>query len=237
MIKPLITTTNLAASYGELEVLRNTNLQIQTGEFVVIVGKSGSGKSTLLHALAGLIPYEGEIEIPTSVGVVFQQQSLFPWLTVEQNISVGLQNVGVNQREGIIAEHINLAGLKGKRRAYPAQLSGGQVQRVALARSLAHDPTVLLMDEPYGSLDTHTRSQMQQWLLRVWEKRKKTVVFVTHDIEEAIFLGDRVLVLENGHITDEFMVPLNRNRQADMRFSAEFNNLRGNITHAIYSQH
>lgn len=232
-MRPLIITKDLLVNYGPLSVLRATELRIQEGEFVVIVGKSGSGKSTLLHALAGLVSYEGEIQMPQSVGVVFQQQSLFPWLTVEQNIALSLRDMESKQRARAVTEHIQLAGLQGKRRAYPAQLSGGQVQRVALARSLAHDPAVLLMDEPYGALDAHTRSQMQQWLLRVWEKRMKTIVFVTHDIEEAIFLGDRVLVLENGQITEEFMVPLKRNRHADVRFSPEFNNLRGSITKAL----
>lgn len=172
-MKPLITTKDLSMNYGALNVLHEVNLQIEEGEFVVIVGKSGSGKSTLLHALAGLISYKGEIKIPDSVDVVFQQQSLFPWLNVEQNISVGLHNIESNQRAKIITEHIQLAGLKEKRRAYPAQLSGGQIQRVALARSLAHDPQVLLMDEPYGALDAHTRNQMQEWLLQIYGKNKK----------------------------------------------------------------
>ena len=130
--------------------------------------------------------------------MVFQQYAVFPWLTVSENIAFGLDGKDKQQQEKIVKEHLKLAELEDKKDKYPAELSGGQVQRVALARSLAHNPEVLLMDEPYGALDAYTRDKMQQWLLNIWTTHKKTIVFVTHNIEEAMFLADRVLVL-NSH--------------------------------------
>ncbi|HBU06589.1 MAG TPA: nitrate ABC transporter ATP-binding protein [Candidatus Magasanikbacteria bacterium] len=220
---------NLSVKRGESFVLKNLNLTIEKGEFVVVVGKSGSGKTTLLHTLAGFLPFSGDIIIPHNLGVVFQEYSIFPWLTVEKNISLGLDKYHPKERKEIIEEHLALTELGHKRHSYSAELSGGQIQRVAIARSLAPDPEVLLMDEPYSALDVHTRDKMQEWLLDVWQKKQKTVIFVTHNISESIFLADRVLVLDEGNFVREFVVPFTRPRVDEMRFTMEFNLLNQNI--------
>jgi NitT/TauT family transport system ATP-binding protein len=162
--------------------------------------------------------------------MVFQQYSVFPWLTVEKNIAFGLEHYSLEERSQIIRWHLELAQLSEKANHYPAQLSGGQVQRVALARCLAHNPRVLLMDEPYGSLDVYTREKMQQWLLDIWSTTKKTVIFVTHDIEEAIFLADRIYVLKDGHFTNEVKVPFDRPRKPEIKFTTTLTNLRREIS-------
>ena len=220
---------NLTVAYGRLIVLRNINLKITSNEFVAIVGKSGGGKSTLLNALAGFIPFSGDISRPEHIGLVFQQQAVFPWLTVAENIAFGVETGDATKRQDIVREHIRLAGLETKTNCYPAQLSGGQIQRLALARTLANNPDVLLMDEPYGSLDAHTREEMQRWLLEIWSEHKKTVVFITHDIAEALFLADRILLLDNGRFANEIVVPFNRPRSDEIKFSQEFNELNHTI--------
>ncbi len=223
-----ISVKNLHVSYRDHAVIRDLSFEVKEGEFVAIVGKSGVGKSTILHAIAGLVPYTGEIIAPKKTGMVFQQNALFPWMTVAENITFGLPD-GVQQ--GVIKEYLALIDLKEKRNRYPAELSGGQVQRVALARTLAHNPDVLLMDAPYGELDTHTREQMQLWLLDVWEKQRKTVIFVTHSIEEALFLADRVFVLRDDLV--EFTVPFARPRCEEMKFDPAFVSLRREIVKKI----
>lgn len=213
-------------------VLSHVDLRIAQGEFVAIVGRSGVGKSTLLHALAGHLPYEGEIIMPRNIGMVFQQFAVFPWLTAAQNIGFGLQSEGMAKAERI-RECLQLAGLEDKARAYPAALSGGQQQRIAIARAIAHRPDVLLMDEPFGSLDAYTREQMQAWLLEVWRTHKTTVVLVTHDIEEALVLADRILVLRDGKLGAEFSEfhPPLHGTQA--KFSYQFLQMRQEIAQAI----
>src|SRR3989344_5805951 len=171
-----ISVKNLSVHYDGYCALKGVDFEAGKGEFVAIVGKSGSGKTTFLHALARFVEFSGDISVPKNVG---------------------LENETKEKRAQIVSEHLELAELEDKKDKYPAELSGGQVQRIALARSLAHNPEVLLMDEPYGALDAYTRDKMQQWLLDVWATHKKTVVYVTHDIEEAIFLADRVLVLND----------------------------------------
>lgn len=222
-----IVVKKLKVSFKNHVAIQGVDLEVEKGEFVAIVGKSGSGKSTLLHALANFISSSGEMIVPESLGVVFQNYAVFPWLTVSENIGFGLEN------NKIIADHLKLAELEHKKDVYPAELSGGQVQRVALARALAHDPEVLFMDEPYGALDAYTRDKMQVWLLDVWSKHKKTVLFVTHNIEEAIFLADRVLVLTPIGFSKEYKVPFARPRIDDVKYSEEFNVLRKEIHKAI----
>lgn len=191
----------------ELPVLQDINLSVKPGEFISIVGSSGCGKSTLLRLIVGLEDeYQGELllnEKPivgTSLdrGIVFQEHRLFPWLTVEKNIGLGLINSKITQKEkdDLIQEHINLVGLVGFETAYPHQLSGGMSQRVAIARALVNRPKVLLLDEPFGALDALTRSHLQQELRSIWEKEGITMILVTHDVEEAVFLGSRVVVME-----------------------------------------
>jgi len=162
--------------------------------------------------------------------MIFQNHAVFPWMTVEENIGFGFpETLDKGLKQNIILEHLKLAGLEEKRTAYPGQLSDGQIQRVALARTLANNPEVILMDEPYSSLDAYTREQMQSWLLNVWSTHKKTIIFVTHNIEEAIFLADRVLLLKNRTFEKEFIVPFDRPRGGEIKFANEFNQLKHDI--------
>jgi len=190
-----------------LPVLQDINLRIAPGEFVSIVGTSGCGKSTLLRLIIGLEEgYDGEIALDgqrvkgTSLqrGIVFQEHRLFPWLTVEENIGLGLLNSDQSDpwRRLAVKEHIDLVGLKGFEKAYPYQLSGGMSQRVAIARALVNRPEILLLDEPFGALDAMTRAHLQQELKRIWQSEGITMILVTHDVEEAVYLGDRVVVME-----------------------------------------
>jgi ABC-type nitrate/sulfonate/bicarbonate transport system ATPase subunit len=225
-----LSVRDLCVRYGEQRVLQNVSFTVERGEFVSIVGKSGCGKSTLLNALAGFIKSEGEVQIPAEVGIVFQSYAVFPWLTVRENISFGLHQINGQQREALIASHLEMTGLSREAHKYPAQLSGGEIQRVALARALAANPEVLLMDEPFGALDLYTREKMQSWLLGIWERNQKTVLFVTHSIEEAIFLSDRVLIFGGGQVRGEVPVPFARPRYEEMKFTSPF----GEIKRRIY---
>lgn len=225
----IITINNLSVCYDNYCALKDINFKADQGEFIAIVGKSGSGKTTFLHALANFIQYQGQIKIPKAIGIVFQQYAVFPWLTVGGNIGFGLEKYSKEKQQKIIDEHLRLIDLQNKRNKYPAQLSGGQVQRVALARSLAHNPEVLLMDEPYGALDTYTRDKMQQWLLKIWQTHQKTIIFVTHNIEEALFLADRVLVLSQGQFVKQVNPPFPRPRHEEIKFSSQFNQFKKTI--------
>jgi len=198
---------NTQAHGGVLQVLEGIDLHVPAGRFVSIVGASGCGKSTLLRLILGLdAQYEGQILLggrPISGtgrerGIVFQDHRLFPWLTVEQNIAVGLRNAPFNAKEKAerVAEHVALVGLGGFERSWPHQISGGMAQRVAIARGLVNRPSVLLLDEPFGALDALTRSRLQNELQRIWQKERITMLLVTHDVEEAVFLGDRVVVMD-----------------------------------------
>jgi sulfonate transport system ATP-binding protein len=190
-----------------LKVLDDISLTITPGEFVSIVGSSGCGKSTLLRLIVGLeADYRGEVLIDgnrivgTSLdrGIVFQEHRLFPWLTVQQNIALGLLNAGLDpaQKRKEVQAHIELVGLQGFESAYPHQLSGGMSQRVAIARALVNRPEILLLDEPFGALDAMTRAHLQQELHRIWQAEGITMILVTHDVEEAVYLGDKVVVME-----------------------------------------
>jgi ABC-type nitrate/sulfonate/bicarbonate transport system ATPase subunit len=208
-----------------MPVLSGLSLTIAPGEFLSIVGASGCGKSTLLRLILGLdVDYSGQIQIDGEPvrgpslerGIVFQDHRLFPWLTVEQNVGLGLENSGwsdVRKRE-TIAEHIELVGLVGFERAYPHQLSGGMAQRAAIARALVNRPSILLLDEPFGALDALTRSKLQEELQRIWQAERITSILVTHDVDEAVYLGDRVVVMEPrpGRIRRVFDVPVHHPR-------------------------
>ena len=230
-------------SEGEVEALRDFNLDIREGEFVAIVGASGCGKSTLLRLLIGLdSDYQGQILIDghkvhgigSERGIVFQEHRLFPWLTVAQNIELGLVNeaLGAAARQQRVNEFIALVGLEDFSAAYPHQLSGGMAQRVAIARGLVASPRILLLDEPFGALDALTRQQMQDELLAIRERARITTLLVTHDVEEAIFLADRVVVLEPrpGRIKRVVEIDLPHPRQ---RASLDFHQLRETLLHEL----
>jgi NitT/TauT family transport system ATP-binding protein len=205
---------NVSHNYGSLAVLRNLNLIVNHGELVVLVGPSGCGKTTLLNLLSGYIkPVSGSVKINGVIRTVYQQDGLFPWLTVSENINMGLRSV-ITQREKELRKLIELIRLEGFENHYPHQLSGGMRQRVELARVLAGDSDILLMDEPFSALDYQTRLRMRHELVRLLGKRPRTVVFVTHDIEEAAQLADRVLVLSDrpAHISKELYIQSPRPR-------------------------
>jgi len=198
-------------------VLNGVNLDVGTGEFVCIVGPSGCGKSTLLSAMAGFLsPTGGEVTIDGQVVsgpdprrmFVFQERGVFPWLTVEGNIGFGLFKLGRAEQEARIAHYIKMVGLGGFEKAYPAELSGGMKQRLEVARALAVNPDMLLMDEPFGALDSITRLIMRGELLRIWEAERNTVIFVTHDIDEAVQMADRVAVMSGRPATIQQIVEI-----------------------------
>lgn len=205
-LPPLVSFAGVGKHFGELQAISDFNLDIREGESIAILGSSGCGKSTLLRLLVGLdCEFDGRIEVAgkpvegigSERGIVFQEHRLFPWLTVEQNVGLGLVNEGLTQAERFrrSEEFIQLVGLDGFQRAYPHQLSGGMAQRVAIARGLVASPRILLLDEPFGALDALTRQQMQEELLAIRKRAGITSLLVTHDVEEAIFLADRVVVL------------------------------------------
>ncbi len=183
-----------ATNNREINVTSNLSMNITEGRFIAIVGPSGCGKTTLLRLLAGLIrPTSGTIRINSGCsGFVFQEYSLFPWLTVEENILVGK-----NSQRGLLKRYLELAGLTDYRNFYPKNLSGGMKQKVAILRAILNNPKIILMDEPFAALDVDTKHSMQQILLELWNESKQTVIFVTHDIEEAIYLADEVIVLSD----------------------------------------
>jgi len=195
---------NVNMSFGNVRVLDDVNLEVREGELVCLLGPSGCGKSTLLNIVGGFIePAAGEVTIdgervtgpdPRRI-FVFQERGVFPWLTVEQNIGFGLFRQSDSEKRDRIAHYVKLVGLVGFERSYPRELSGGMKQRLEVARALAVNPDVLYLDEPFGALDSITRLQMRRELLRIWEAEKKTILFVTHDIEESVQLADRVVVL------------------------------------------
>lgn len=227
---------------GMFTALEQVSFEVPDQQFAVLVGPSGCGKSSLLYLTAGLNePTEGEIYVGgqqvqgpgADRGMVFQSYTLFPWLTVRQNVEFGLKRRGMAaaQRKEIVDYYVNEVGLTGFADNYAKQLSGGMMQRVAIARALANDPQILLMDEPFGALDSQTRLQMQQLLLRVWGNSKKTVLFVTHDIDEAVLLGDRVYVMgaRPGRIKQILDVPIERPRTLDMVMERSFIDMKRKI--------
>jgi NitT/TauT family transport system ATP-binding protein len=233
-----------AGAAGEpVVVLSNIDLEVRPGEFMVLVGPSGCGKSTLLDLLSGLAePSSGRILVDGQEihgpgrdrGIVFQQYALFPWRTALGNVEFGLEAIGLPraQRAERARHFLALVGLSDFEHRYPHQLSGGMKQRVAIARSLSYDPDVLLMDEPFGALDAQTRESLQDELVRIWEETGKTILFITHAIDEAIYLAQRVAVMTTrpGRILDIVDIPLgSRRRDDDLRSSPEFARLRRRI--------
>ena len=228
------------------QVLDSVNMQIKPGELTCLLGPSGCGKSTLLNIIAGFVkPTAGYVMVDqhqvkkpgADRGVVFQQYSLLPWKTTFQNVELGLKIKGVPkaERKDMVDEYLNLVGLVKYRNAYPNQLSGGMQQRASIVRALVNSPSVLLMDEPFAALDAQTRHMMQELLLTIWSTLKTTVIFVTHDIEEAIFLGDRIFVMgvQPGRIKAELTIPLARPRHVDDLITPEFTRLNRQVFELI----
>lgn len=217
----------------EVNALKNITLEIKENDFICIVGPSGCGKSTMLRIIAslenaseGIITYKGtEITAPTSdIGMVFQNYSLLQWRTVLDNIALGLEFKGLskNERRDIARKYLNMISMDKFEKAYPYELSGGMQQRVAIARALANNPDVLLMDEPFGALDAYTRILLQKELLNIWEKNKKTILFVTHSVDEAVYLADRIIVMGKNPGTIREIIDIKMDRPRD----------RGNLEYA-----
>ncbi|MDR2860787.1 MAG: ABC transporter ATP-binding protein, partial [Elusimicrobiota bacterium] len=225
-------------THREVYALQNVNLQIRDGEFITLIGPSGCGKTTLLRLIAGLDkPQSGvltargqNIESPDHKrGYIFQQPTLFPWLTIEQNVAIGLKARKIHEeKKDMISRYINIIGLKGFENSYPHEISGGMAQRAAIIRALINEPEVLLLDEPLASLDAFTRIELQNLLLKIWQKTKKTMVMVTHDVDEAIYLSNRIVIMSArpGKITDILEIKLGDNRN---RGDNTFMNLRKEI--------
>ena len=226
--------------------LQATDLDVAENDFVTILGPSGCGKSTLLRIVAGLdVQTAGEVTLEgrrisgpgADRGMVFQSYTLFPWLTVLDNVCFGLRERGMARDEQLHIAHGFLAkvGLKGFANHFPKQLSGGMQQRTALARALANNPRMLLMDEPFGALDHQTRELMQELLLGIWEAERKTVLFVTHDIDEAVFMGTRVVVMSArpGRIKLDHVVPLAHPRHYSVKTTPAFSSLKAELTEAV----
>ena len=233
-------------AHGPLDVLHDVSLSLGRREFVALVGPSGCGKSTLLHILAGLLlPTDGLVTLDDErvvrprrrIGFVFQDANLMPWRTTLQNVALPLELAGVErrEREARAGELVDLVGLIGFEDSHPADLSGGMAQRVAIARALINEPDVLLLDEPFGALDALTREQLGEELLRIWQTQRSAVLMVTHNINEAILLADRVLVMSPrpGQITDRFNVPLPRPRDFDLLHAPEVGTLGRSIRGAL----
>ncbi len=235
---------------GEMVALNGVSLDIMENEFVCVVGPSGCGKSTLLNIIAGLLePTSGTVycdghEVKgtgTERGVVFQQYALFPWLTVKKNVEFGLNIKGVKKEKTneIAMKYIKMVGLEEFANHYPKELSGGMKQRVAIARAYAVNPAVLLMDEPFGALDAQTRTQLQEELLKTWEKEKKTCFFITHDVDEAIILAQRVVIMSArpGRIKEIVKVDIPYPRTQETKLTEEFVTIKNYIWKQVYQEY
>ncbi|WP_432444162.1 ABC transporter ATP-binding protein [Rhizobium tropici] len=240
----MVAIKNVTMSFGSFVAVQDVNLAVADGEFVAIVGPTGCGKSTILNAIAGLLkPAEGSVSIDgalvsgiqNNIGYLFQQDALLPWKTAIENVELGplFQSVGARERREQALKWLAKVGLKGFEDRYPHQLSGGQRKRVQMAQALITGPKVILMDEPFSALDIHTRHLMQNELLRLWQEEQRAVVLITHDLEEAIALGDRVVVLAAGprsRVIDSFPVDLERPRDvAEIKLDPRFTELYRNI--------
>jgi NitT/TauT family transport system ATP-binding protein len=251
-LEPKIVARNIIKTYpskdGDVLAVDNFDLEVANGEFVCIVGPSGCGKSTFLRILAGLIPLtSGTVEIKRDVqakkplnSMVFQEYAIYPWKTVRDNVAFGLEMRGVAKktRYTIVDDWLNRVGLQQFANYYPHQLSGGMKQRVSIARALANDPEVLLMDEPLGALDAQMRMVLQGELLKLWEIDRKTVVYITHSIDEAILLGDRVIVMtaHPGRKKAEFTIEIPRPRVIETMATPEFALQKGIIWEALKNE-
>ena len=246
----MLSITNLYADYGGKPALEEINLTLASGELLVVLGPSGCGKTTLLNLIAGFVPYQrGTIQLEgkkvegpgAERGVVFQNEGLLPWRNVQENVAFGLQLAGVNreQRLETARQMLKKVGLEGAEKRFIWQLSGGQRQRVGIARALAANPQLLLLDEPFGALDAQTRTQLQTELLETWEREKKTCFFITHDVEEAIILAQRVIIMSArpGRIKDIVDVNIPYPRTQETKLTPEFNELKNHIWSQVYQEY
>jgi NitT/TauT family transport system ATP-binding protein len=237
-----------SAKKGPFKAVENLSCDIMRGEFICIIGRSGCGKTTTLYAIAGLNPIrKGEILLDdegirgpgAERGMVFQSDSVFPWLTVEQNVMYGLKLKGMRRPEmnQIVEHYLSLVGLWGARGLYPRELSGGMRKRVDLARAFANNPEILLMDEPFGSLDAMTKEALQVSIIELWQESRKTVIFVTHDVEEALFLGQKTIVMVGppGRIKSVMQVPFGYPRDISLKIDPEFLALRAELMSSLAS--
>lgn len=242
--KAMVSIDAVTMSFGNFVAVENVNLTVADGEFLAIVGPTGCGKSTILNAIAGLLrPSHGKVSIDgkavtgvhNDIGYLFQQDALLPWKTALENVELGpmFKGVSASERRNNALNWLAKVGLKGFEQRYPHQLSGGQRKRVQMAQALITGPKVILMDEPFSALDIHTRHLMQNELLRLWQEERRAVVMITHDLEEAIALGDRVVVLAAGprsRVIDSFPVDLDRPRDvAEIKLDPRFMDLYRNI--------
>jgi sulfonate transport system ATP-binding protein len=227
--------TGLRRAFGDRQVLAGVDLAIEAGEFVALLGRSGTGKSTLLRVLAGLDHgHDGEVRVPPKVSVVFQDARLLPWQRVRANVTLGLRRATGRPRREVVAmglQALQEVGLEDHARAWPATLSGGEAQRAALARALVREPQLLLLDEPFGALDALTRTRMHGLLRQLCERHRPAVLLVTHDVDEALLLADRVLVLDEGHLTTDVVVDVPAPRR---RTDPRFDELRAGLLAALH---
>ncbi|MGQ4274668.1 ABC transporter ATP-binding protein [Terrihabitans sp. B22-R8] len=242
-----LSVSNVSKSFGQVQVLVEQSMEVDEGEFVALLGPSGCGKSTLLQIINGLVPADtGKIVLDgqditgktgTGRGMVFQGADLFPWRTAIENVAFGLEVMGVPKAERLerARKYLQMVGLKGFENSWPHQLSGGMQQRVGIARAFCIQPSLLLMDEPFGALDVQTRDILQDELVRIWEAERKMVLFVTHGIEEALYLADRILVFSKrpAHVLREIRVPFERPRREEMKLAPEFLELRREISELL----
>ncbi|MGD9877384.1 ABC transporter ATP-binding protein [Desulfococcus sp.] len=242
-------TKVFSSKRGEVTALKDLSLDIRDGEFLVIVGASGCGKSTLLNLVAGFdSATHGEVlldgrpvtGITPECGMIFQQYALFPWKTVQENVEFGLKmkRMPKSEREERAAKFIELVGLNGFERTYPHHLSGGMKQRVSIARSLANDPQVMLLDEPFAALDAMTRQVLQEQLVRIYEKHRKTIIFITHSIDEALLLSSSIVVMtaRPGRIAQEITNDLPHPRNADVQLSERYLELKRHIWSSVQAE-
>lgn len=247
--KTMISIDNVSKKYGTFQALESVNLEIKQGEFVVLLGASGCGKSTLLNQIAGFdFPTSGKVvvngrevrEIDPHCGMVFQQYALFPWLSVLDNVAFGLKMKGINtkERHATALRYIEMVGLKGFEGHYPKALSGGMRQRVTIARVLANDPDVILLDEPFAALDAMTRQVLQEELLQIYQKSGKTIVFITHSIDEALLLSTRMVIMSArpGKVVCDIANDLPLPRNADVQLSPRYNDLKSQIWNTVQAE-
>ena len=245
----MISIQKLSKNFGAFQALEHVDINIQKGEFVVLLGASGCGKSTLLNMVAGFDrPTTGRVvvngrevnDVDPHCGMVFQQYALFPWLTVLENVGFGLKmkGIGLKERNACAQRFIEMVGLQGFERHYPSALSGGMRQRVSIARVLANDPDVILLDEPFAALDAMTRQVLQDELLQIYEKSKKTIIFITHSIDEALLLSTRMLIMSArpGRVVTDMRNDLPMPRTVDVQLSARYNELKAQIWDTVQSE-